>query len=156
MLCLTNNKVQGVQFINMHHLNFITIPPCKTHNTLRSHLNKRSMVHNHIHIHQTILNGEHQHIKMFVLLLKIFEHLLIPIQNRDLKEVKDLWNNFTLIGESYTSLYEKLKPLNMIESIPQHFADPRSKGFNSLARCAYHCDALRYNIEDFELWKVKW
>lgn len=60
-------------------------------------------------------------------------------------------NNFTPLGESYTSLFKKLKILNMIELIPQNFADPRSKGFNSLARCAYHCDALRYNIEDFEL-----
>ncbi|KAH0695575.1 hypothetical protein KY285_013347 [Solanum tuberosum] len=39
-------------------------------------------------------------------------------------------NNFTPIGESYTSIFEKLKRLNMIEPIPQNYADSRSKGFN--------------------------
>ncbi|KAH0765184.1 hypothetical protein KY285_001055 [Solanum tuberosum] len=56
--------------------------------------------------------------------------------------------NFTPIGESYTNLFEKLKHLNMIESIPQNFADPRSKGFNPIARCAYHSDALGHSTED--------
>ncbi|KAH0689120.1 hypothetical protein KY289_016478 [Solanum tuberosum] len=57
-------------------------------------------------------------------------------------------NNFRPIGESYTSLFEKLKCLNMIESISQNYADPRSKDFNPVARCAYHSDSPGHNTED--------
>ncbi|KAH0713864.1 hypothetical protein KY285_007697 [Solanum tuberosum] len=57
-------------------------------------------------------------------------------------------NNFTPIGASYTSLFERLKHLNMIKPIPQNFVDPRSKDFNPVARCAYRSDALGNSIED--------
>ncbi|XP_059311487.1 uncharacterized protein LOC132063073 [Lycium ferocissimum] len=57
-------------------------------------------------------------------------------------------DNFTPIGESYASLFEKLKHLNMIGTIPQNYADPRAKGFNPTARCAYHSDAPGHSTED--------
>ncbi|KAK6773551.1 hypothetical protein RDI58_028789 [Solanum bulbocastanum] len=50
-------------------------------------------------------------------------------------------NNFTSIRESYTSVFEKLKRLNMIEPIPQNYMDPHAEGFNPTIRCAYHSDA---------------
>ncbi|KAK4713346.1 hypothetical protein R3W88_019253 [Solanum pinnatisectum] len=57
-------------------------------------------------------------------------------------------NNFTPIGESCTSLFEKLKRLNMIEPIPQYYVDPHAKGFIPKIRCAYHSDALGHITED--------
>ncbi|KAK4709727.1 hypothetical protein R3W88_004240 [Solanum pinnatisectum] len=54
-------------------------------------------------------------------------------------------NNFMPIGESYTSLFEKLKHLNMIKPISQKYVDPYA---NPAIRCAYHSDALGHNIED--------
>ncbi|KAK4737197.1 hypothetical protein R3W88_000894 [Solanum pinnatisectum] len=57
-------------------------------------------------------------------------------------------NNFTPIGESYTSVFEKLKRLNMIEPIPQNYIDPHAKGFNPTIQCSYHSDALGHSIED--------
>ncbi|KAH0647850.1 hypothetical protein KY285_033098 [Solanum tuberosum] len=57
-------------------------------------------------------------------------------------------NNFTPIGESYTSVFEKLNSLNMIEPIPQNYMDPHAKCFNPTIRCAYHSDAPGHNIED--------
>ncbi|KAK6803218.1 hypothetical protein RDI58_001002 [Solanum bulbocastanum] len=57
-------------------------------------------------------------------------------------------NNLTPIGGSHTSLFEKLKRLNMIESIPQNYVNPRPKGFYPVARCAYHFDVPRKCTED--------
>ncbi|KAK4713681.1 hypothetical protein R3W88_019588 [Solanum pinnatisectum] len=57
-------------------------------------------------------------------------------------------NNFTPIGESYTSLFEKLKRLNMIEPILQNYVDPHAKGFNPTIQCAYHSDVPGHSIED--------
>lgn len=37
----------------------------QNHNTLFSHLNTQSVVHNHVDSHQTVLNGERQNIKPF-------------------------------------------------------------------------------------------
>ncbi|KAH0693220.1 hypothetical protein KY285_020317 [Solanum tuberosum] len=70
------------------------------------------------------------------------------LHHRDLKEFKDLLNNFTPIGEFYTSLFEKLKRLNMIEPTPQNYVDPNAKSFNPTIRCAYHSDAPGHSIED--------
>ncbi|KAK4707191.1 hypothetical protein R3W88_033243 [Solanum pinnatisectum] len=41
----------------------------------------------------------------------------------------------------------------MLVLIPQNYADPRSKGFNPAARCAYHSDAPGHNTEDFRTLK---
>jgi len=57
-------------------------------------------------------------------------------------------NNFIPIEESYTSVFEKLKRLNMIEPIPQNYVDPHAKGFNPTIRCAYHSDAPGHSTED--------
>ncbi|KAH0784165.1 hypothetical protein KY290_003763 [Solanum tuberosum] len=57
-------------------------------------------------------------------------------------------NNFTPIGESYTSLFNKLKYLKMIEPISQNYVDPHAKGFNPTSRCAYHSDAPGHRFED--------
>ncbi|XP_049360372.1 uncharacterized protein LOC125825068 [Solanum verrucosum] len=59
-------------------------------------------------------------------------------------------NNFTPIGESYTSVFEKFKRLNMIEPIPQNYVDPHAKGFNPTIRCAYHSDAPGHSTEDYQ------
>ncbi|XP_049371475.1 uncharacterized protein LOC125836336 [Solanum verrucosum] len=64
-------------------------------------------------------------------------------------------NNFTPIGESYTSLFNKLKHLKIIEPIPQNYVDPHTKGFNPTARCAYHSDAPGHSIEDCRDFKKK-
>lgn len=49
---------------------------------------------------------------------------------------------------SYTSVFEKLKCLNMIEPISQNYVDPRAKGFNLTIRCAYYSDAPGHNTKD--------
>ncbi|XP_049364034.1 uncharacterized protein LOC125828744 [Solanum verrucosum] len=64
-------------------------------------------------------------------------------------------NNFTPIGESYTSLFNKLKHLKIIKSIPQNYVDSHAKGFNPTARCAYHSDAPGHSIEDCRNFKKK-
>ncbi|KAK4723894.1 hypothetical protein R3W88_026673 [Solanum pinnatisectum] len=56
-------------------------------------------------------------------------------------------NNFTPVRESYISLFEKLKYLNMINPIPQKYVDPHANDFNPATHCAYHCDALGHNTE---------
>ncbi|KAH0722166.1 hypothetical protein KY285_004787 [Solanum tuberosum] len=64
-------------------------------------------------------------------------------------------NNFTPIGESYTSLFNKLKHLKIIEPILQNYVDPHAKGFNPTARCAYHSDAPGHSIEDCRNFKKR-
>lgn len=68
------------------------------------HLNMQPIVHKHMHIHQTIINGERQHINTLVLLLKIFEHLIIPVQCRNLEEIRGVGTNSHQL-ESLTQVY---------------------------------------------------
>ncbi|KAH0738074.1 hypothetical protein KY290_036779 [Solanum tuberosum] len=81
------------------------------------------------------------------------QYSIFPSQYQGFEGGQRLVNNFTPIGESYTSLFENLKRLNMIEPIPQNFADPHSKGFNHVARCACHFDALGHSTEDCQTLK---
>ncbi|XP_070006996.1 uncharacterized protein [Nicotiana sylvestris] len=58
-----------------------------------------------------------------------------------------LKDNFTPIGESYASLFEKLKHYDMIEPIPPNYVDPRARSFDPSKRCEYHSNAQGHNVE---------
>ncbi|XP_075109906.1 uncharacterized protein LOC142181194 [Nicotiana tabacum] len=59
-----------------------------------------------------------------------------------------LKDSFTPIGESYASLFEKLKQHDMIALIPPNQVDRRAKSFDSSKRCEYHSNALG------TMWKI--
>ncbi|XP_070044621.1 uncharacterized protein [Nicotiana tomentosiformis] len=52
-----------------------------------------------------------------------------------------LKDNFTPIGESYASVFEKLKHYDMIAPIPPNHVDPRARSFDPSKRCEYHSNA---------------
>ena len=56
-------------------------------------------------------------------------------------------DNFTPIGESYESLFEKLKNHDMIAPIPPNRVDPRARSFDPSKRCEYHSNAQGHNVE---------
>ncbi|XP_075097974.1 uncharacterized protein LOC107767021 [Nicotiana tabacum] len=60
---------------------------------------------------------------------------------------------FTLIGESYTSLFRKLMQLKLIEPIMPRYVNPNSKGFDSNARCEYHSNTQGHSTEN--CWTLK-
>jgi len=58
-----------------------------------------------------------------------------------------LKDSFTPIGESYASLFEKLRHYDMIAPIPPNHVDPRARSFDPSKRCEYHSNAQGHNIE---------
>ncbi|XP_070047501.1 uncharacterized protein [Nicotiana tomentosiformis] len=60
---------------------------------------------------------------------------------------------FTLIGESYTSLFRKLMQLRLIEPIMPRYVNPNSKGFDSNARCEYNSNTQGHSTEN--CWTLK-
>ncbi|XP_070047341.1 uncharacterized protein [Nicotiana tomentosiformis] len=58
-----------------------------------------------------------------------------------------LKDNFTPIGESYASMFEKLKHYDMIAPIPPNHVDPRARSFDPSKRCEYHSNAQGNNVE---------
>ncbi|XP_075113469.1 uncharacterized protein LOC142182725 [Nicotiana tabacum] len=58
-----------------------------------------------------------------------------------------LKDNFTPIGESYESLFEKLKHYDMISPITPNNVDPRARSFDPSKRCEYHSNAQGHNVE---------
>ncbi|XP_075075345.1 uncharacterized protein LOC142162698 [Nicotiana tabacum] len=57
--------------------------------------------------------------------------------------------NFTPIGESYASLFDKLKHYDMIAPIPPNHVAPRTRSFDSSKRCEYHSNAQGHNVESY-------
>ncbi|XP_070029913.1 uncharacterized protein [Nicotiana sylvestris] len=57
-------------------------------------------------------------------------------------------NSFTPIGESYTSLFEKLKHFGLIEPVLGYTSDPYAKGFDPTIRCMHHSNVQGHIIED--------
>ncbi|XP_070008385.1 uncharacterized protein [Nicotiana sylvestris] len=57
-------------------------------------------------------------------------------------------NSFTPIGESYTSLFEKLKQSGLIEPLLGHTPHPYAKAFDPTVRFMYHSNVQGYSIED--------
>ncbi|KAM3237444.1 hypothetical protein P3L10_012473 [Capsicum annuum] len=59
-----------------------------------------------------------------------------------------LRDSFTLIGESYTSLFQKLRKRDMITPLLGYTPDPQSRNFDPNVRCVYHYNVQDLNTED--------
>ncbi|PHT44179.1 hypothetical protein CQW23_18204 [Capsicum baccatum] len=57
-------------------------------------------------------------------------------------------DNFTPIGESYASLFQRLRQQGMITPLLGYTPDPHSRSFDPNVRCAYHSDVQGHSIED--------
>ncbi|XP_060177795.1 uncharacterized protein LOC132607732 [Lycium barbarum] len=57
--------------------------------------------------------------------------------------------NFTLIGESYTSLLRKLIQLGLIEPIMPYNVNPSARGFDPTVRCDYHSNTQGHTTENY-------
>jgi len=60
---------------------------------------------------------------------------------------------FTPLGESYSSLFQKLRKIGVIGSIPPHRLNPTAPGFQANERCEYHSGAPGHNTDNF--WTLK-
>ncbi|KAM3308385.1 hypothetical protein P3S67_010129 [Capsicum chacoense] len=56
--------------------------------------------------------------------------------------------NFTPIGESYASLFQRLVQQDMITPLLGYTPDPHSRSFDPNVRCAYCSDVQGHSIED--------
>nr|XP_009626117.1 uncharacterized protein LOC104116871 [Nicotiana tomentosiformis] len=65
---------------------------------------------------------------------------------------QDPKKDFT-IGDMYTSIYQKLMQLKLIEPIMPRYANPNSKGFDSNARCEYHSNTQGHSTKN--CWTLK-
>ncbi|XP_075105398.1 uncharacterized protein LOC107790032 [Nicotiana tabacum] len=70
-----------------------------------------------------------------------------PHPSQRYKGEQRLKDNFTPIGESYASLFEKLKHYDMISPIPPNHVDLRARSFDPSKRCEYHSNAQGHNVE---------
>ncbi|XP_070006562.1 uncharacterized protein LOC107769709 [Nicotiana tabacum] len=70
-----------------------------------------------------------------------------PYPSQRYKGEQRLKDNFTPIGESYASLFGKLKHYGMIALIPPNHVDPRARSFDPSKRCEYHSNAQGHNVE---------
>nr|XP_016437815.1 PREDICTED: uncharacterized protein LOC107763830 [Nicotiana tabacum] len=71
-----------------------------------------------------------------------------PHPSQGYRKKQKLKDSFTPIGESYASLFEKLKQHGMIAPIPPNQVDRRARSFDSSKWCEYHSNALRHNVEN--------
>ncbi|KAM3382082.1 hypothetical protein P3S68_007655 [Capsicum galapagoense] len=60
-----------------------------------------------------------------------------------------LRDNFTLIRESYTSLFQKLRQKDMITLLLGYTHDPHSRNFDTNVRYVYHSDVQGHSTEDY-------
>ncbi|XP_049401663.1 uncharacterized protein LOC125865510 [Solanum stenotomum] len=60
---------------------------------------------------------------------------------------------FPPLGESYSSLFQKLRKIRVIGSISPHRLNPTSLGFQANERCKYHSRALGHNTDN--CWTLK-
>ncbi|XP_075084516.1 uncharacterized protein LOC142167913 [Nicotiana tabacum] len=70
-----------------------------------------------------------------------------PHPSQGYKGEQRLKDNFTPIGESYASMFQKLKHYDMIAPIPPNHVDPRARSFDHSKRCEYHSNAHGHNVE---------
>ncbi|XP_010325210.1 uncharacterized protein [Solanum lycopersicum] len=61
--------------------------------------------------------------------------------------------NFTPIGESYTSLLRKLIQLRLVEPVNPYVVNPNARGFDPTIICEYHANAPGHSIEN--CWTLK-
>ncbi|KAM3289451.1 hypothetical protein P3S67_017739 [Capsicum chacoense] len=59
-----------------------------------------------------------------------------------------LRDSFTLIGESYVSLFQRLAQRGMINPLIGYTLDPNSRSFDPNVGCTYHSDVQGHNIKD--------
>ncbi|XP_049393462.1 uncharacterized protein LOC125857851 [Solanum stenotomum] len=61
--------------------------------------------------------------------------------------------NFTPIGESYTSLLRKLVQLGFVEPVNPYFVNPNARGFDPTVICEYHANTPGHSTEN--CWTLK-
>ncbi|KAH0670694.1 hypothetical protein KY289_025187 [Solanum tuberosum] len=61
--------------------------------------------------------------------------------------------NFTPIGESYTSLLRKLVQLRLVEPVNPYFVNQNARGFDPTVICEYHANTLGHSTEN--CWTLK-
>ncbi|KAH0635903.1 hypothetical protein KY289_035818 [Solanum tuberosum] len=61
--------------------------------------------------------------------------------------------NFTPIGESYTSLLWKLVQLRLVERVNPYFINPNARGSDPIVICEYHANTPSHSTENF--WTLK-
>ena len=61
--------------------------------------------------------------------------------------------NFTLIGESYTSLLQKLIQLRLVEPVNPYVVNPNARGFDPTVICEYHANVPGHSTE--KRWTLK-
>ncbi|PHT42057.1 hypothetical protein CQW23_20911 [Capsicum baccatum] len=57
-------------------------------------------------------------------------------------------DNFTPIGESYASFFQRMRQRGMITPLLGYSPDPHSRSFDPNVRCAYYSDVQGHSIED--------
>ncbi|XP_070049078.1 uncharacterized protein [Nicotiana tomentosiformis] len=62
-------------------------------------------------------------------------------------------NDFTPIGESYSSLFPKLVQMGLLQLVPPNRQNPESPSYRPGTRCAYHSAAEGHDMED--CWTLK-
>lgn len=72
----TTQTIQRPRNFRVKKKEYDVVWSCRTLNTLFTNLNIGSTIHNHISNRQSILNGEHQHITIIILILKMFNHFI--------------------------------------------------------------------------------
>ncbi|XP_015081378.1 uncharacterized protein LOC107025006 [Solanum pennellii] len=60
---------------------------------------------------------------------------------------------FTPLGESYSSLFQKLRKIEAIECIPPHRLNPNALGFQAKEKCEYHSGAPGHSTDN--CWTLK-
>ncbi|XP_070054868.1 uncharacterized protein [Nicotiana tomentosiformis] len=76
-----------------------------------------------------------------------------PKPEYKLKRQQQKEKSFTPIGESYASLFQKLRQLDMLKPIQIKMLNPLPKNFDYSQRCSYCSDAPGHNIE--KCWHLK-
>ncbi|KAH0728174.1 hypothetical protein KY284_004039 [Solanum tuberosum] len=61
--------------------------------------------------------------------------------------------NFTPIGESYTSLLRKLVQLRLVKPVNPYFVNPNARGFDPTVICEYHANTPGHSTENY--WTLK-
>ncbi|XP_075095495.1 uncharacterized protein LOC142173748 [Nicotiana tabacum] len=62
-------------------------------------------------------------------------------------------NDFTPIGESYSSMFPKLIQMGLLQPVPLNWQNPKSPSYRPDTRCAYHSGAEDHDTED--CWTLK-
>ncbi|XP_010324801.2 uncharacterized protein [Solanum lycopersicum] len=57
---------------------------------------------------------------------------------------------FTQLGESYSSLFQKLRKIGAIECIPRHRLNPNAPGFQANERCEYHSETPGHSTDNYD------